>query len=62
MKRQKFPWTAWWYSAISVGFLLLAINRAIQKDRLWLIGLRIVISAGFAVLAAFEFRAKKRKR
>ena len=46
--------------AFALGFVLLAANRAIAGDRPWLVGLRLVIAAGFAVLAAFEFRAKNR--
>jgi hypothetical protein len=60
MERGRFRWSAWWYTAISVGFLLLAASRAIQGDKLWLVALRVVIAAGFAVLALFEFRAKDR--
>lgn len=55
-------WFAWWYAAISLGFVLLAINRAISGERAWLVGVRLVIAAGFAVLAGFEFRAKRRNR
>jgi hypothetical protein len=60
MRREGFRWSAWWYAAIALGFVLLAVNRAIAGDRPWLVGLRLVIAAGFAVLAAFEFRAKSR--
>ena len=60
MRREGFRWSAWWYAAIALGFVLLAVNRAIAGDRPWLVGLRLVIAAGFAVLAAFEFRAKNR--
>jgi hypothetical protein len=60
MKRGRFRWSAWWYAAIALGFLLLAVSRAIQRDKPWLVGLRVIIAAGFAVLAAFEFRAKNR--
>ena len=42
--------------------VLLAINRAIYGERVWLVGLRLVIAAGFAVLAAFEFRAMRSNR
>ena len=60
MRRNGFRWSAWWYAAIALGFLLLAVNRAIAGDKAWLLALRVVIAAGFAVLAAFEFRAKNR--
>jgi hypothetical protein len=59
MRRHGFPLVAWWYVAIAVGFLLLAINRAIVGDRPWLVGLRLVIALGFSALAALEFRTKK---
>jgi hypothetical protein len=49
---------AWWYSAIALGFVLLAINRAIVGEKLWLIGVRVVIALGFAMLAIMEFRTK----
>ena len=58
MRRNGFDWVPWWYSAIALGFLLLAVNRAIVGERPWLIGVRAVIALGFAVLAALEFRAK----
>jgi hypothetical protein len=58
MTHNGFRWTAWWYAAIALGFLLLAVNRAIVGDSPWLVALRMVIAAGFAVLSAFEFRAK----
>ena len=61
MKRSSFPWSAWWYTAIALGFLLLAVSRAIQGDKAWLVGLRVIIAVGFAMLAGFEFRAKRRK-
>ena len=54
-------WMAWWYCAIALGFMLLAINRAILGERPWLIGLRFVIALGFGALAALEFRAKGRR-
>ena len=50
---------AWWYGAIAMGFLLLAVNRAILGERPWLIGVRLVIAAGFAALSTMEFRAKR---
>jgi hypothetical protein len=60
MVRGRFRWYAWWYSAISLGFLLLAVNSAVVGDRVWLTLIRLVIAAGFAILAAFEFRAKSK--
>jgi hypothetical protein len=58
MRRLNSRWTAWWYSAIALGFVLLAINRAIVGEKLWLIGVRVVIALGFATLAVMEFRTK----
>ncbi|HTM48238.1 MAG TPA: hypothetical protein VL285_06145 [Bryobacteraceae bacterium] len=54
----RFRWTAWWYASISLAFFLLAANRVILRDRPWLIGVRVVIAAGFAVLSMLEFRGK----
>lgn len=62
MKRTRFRWTAWWYAAIALGFLLLAVNRAILGDKPWMVALRLVIASGFAILSAFEFRAKDQGR
>lgn len=53
---------AWWYTAIAVGFALLAIDHLVTGDKLWLVGIRAVIAGGFAFLAYTEFRAKPRKR
>jgi len=50
---------AWWYGAIALGFLLLAVNRAILGEKTWLIGVRLAIALGFAVLSALEFRVKR---
>lgn len=58
MRRLNSRWMAWWYAAIALGFALLAINRAIVGEKLWLIGVRVVIALGFAVLALMEFRTK----
>jgi hypothetical protein len=58
---RRFRWFAWWYLAIALGFLLLAANRALVGEKLWLIGLRLVIAAGFGVLSWFEFRAGNRR-
>jgi len=54
-------WVAWWYGTIALGFVLLAIHRAILGERPWLIGLRVMIALGFGALAALEFRAKDRR-
>ena len=54
-------WVAWWYGTIALGFVLLAIHRAILGERPWLIGLRFVIALGFGALAALELRTKGRR-
>ncbi|MBV9158165.1 MAG: hypothetical protein JO097_18010 [Acidobacteriaceae bacterium] len=59
--RSKFRWMAWWYSAIAIGFALLAIDHLVTGDKAWLIGVRLVIAAGFGFLALMEFRARDRK-
>lgn len=53
-------WLAWWYSAIAAGFLLLAIDHVITRDRPLLIGVRFILAIGFGLLAYMEFNAKKR--
>jgi type IV secretory pathway TrbD component len=58
---RRFRWFGWWYLTIALGFVLLAANRALVGEKLWLIGLRLVIAAGFGVLAWFEFRAQNRR-
>ncbi|HZS57480.1 MAG TPA: hypothetical protein VFA65_23980 [Bryobacteraceae bacterium] len=61
MRRSRFQWMAWWYAAIAIGFGLLAIDHLITGDKLWLVGVRLVIGLGFGLLALMEFKAKKRK-
>lgn len=61
MKFSGFRWMAWWYAAIAVAFLLLAMSRAMTGEKLWLIGVRLIISVGFAILAVFEFKAKRKQ-
>jgi hypothetical protein len=57
----RFRWYGWWYLTIALGFVLLAINRAIVGERAWLVALRLIIAMGFLILAYFEFRAKDRR-
>ncbi len=52
----------WWYTAIGAGFLLLAIQRWLFGGILWLIVLRVVISAGFFLLGWAELRGHLRRR
>jgi hypothetical protein len=58
--RKRIPWLAWWYLAIAVGFILLAIEHLIIRDKAWLIGIRLILAAGFGLLSGMEF-TKKRK-
>ena len=53
-------WFALWYFSIALGFMLLAVNRALVGERAWLIALRFVIAAGFAALGYLELRSGKR--
>ena len=50
----------WWYGCISAGFLLLTVSHALRGARPLMILLRAVIAAGFAALAYWELREKKR--
>ena len=61
MRLSGFRWMAWWYAAIAVAFLLLAISRAITGEKPWLVGVRLIISAGFTILAIFEFKARRKR-
>jgi hypothetical protein len=62
MQPKRSHWMAWWYSAIAIGFALLAIDHIVTGDKAWLIGVRAAIAAGFGLLAYMEFRAKDTKR
>jgi hypothetical protein len=55
-------WFAWWYAAIAVGFLLLAITQGIIGAGFWPVALRILIALGFAALSVFEFQTRDRPR
>ena len=58
MRRHGSRWLGLWYGTISLGFVLLAVNRAIMVEKAWLIGVRAVIAIGFALLAALELRTR----
>lgn len=60
-RQRRSRWFAWWYGAISLGFILLAISRALSGEKAWLVAVRLIIAAGFAVLAAFEFRSTRNR-
>jgi hypothetical protein len=59
---RRFQWMAWWYAAIAAGFGLLAIDHFVTGDKLWLVGVRIIIALGFGFLALMEFKTRKRNR
>lgn len=61
MPAKRIRWIAWWYVAIAAGFLLLAIDHMLTGDRAWLVAVRLVIAAGFGLLAYMEFRGVRRK-
>ena len=52
---------AWWYFTIALGFLLLAINKALTGEKAWLVVLRVVIAAGFGALGYAELRSPRTK-
>lgn len=62
MEPKRIRWMAWWYTAIAIGFALLAADHIVTGDKAWLIAVRVVIAAGFGFLAYLEFRGKTRKR
>jgi hypothetical protein len=47
---------AWWYFSLAGGFLLLALHKALTGERLWLIGIRLLIAVGFAAFGYAEVR------
>ena len=60
MRCNQIRWLAWWYLAIAVGFVLLAIDHMIIRDKAWLIGIRLILAAGFGLLARMEFVKRRR--
>jgi hypothetical protein len=46
----------WWYLTLSVGFAALAIDHVLIRDVWWSIGVRVIIAAGFGLLAWMELR------
>jgi hypothetical protein len=53
---------AWWYLTIALGFLLLAVNKALTGGKIWLVVLRLVIAGGFAALGHAELRSQQRTK
>jgi hypothetical protein len=56
--RKRF-WIGWWYATIAIGFTLLALVHIIQRDQWWSIVLRLIIAAGFGLLAYAELSRKR---
>ncbi len=56
-KRLRTKLFAWWYFAIAAGFVLLAINRLLVGERMWLIMLRFAIALGFLLLGYATLRS-----
>jgi len=56
-KRLRTKLFAWWYFAIAAGFALLAINRLLVGERMWLIILRFAIAVGFLLLGYATLRS-----
>lgn len=50
-------WLTWWYLAIGLGFLLLALHQVLVGARFWQVALRLVIAAGFLLLAYAQSRS-----
>lgn len=46
----------WWYIAIGVGFLLLAIVNTMRGAPLYATVLRVIIAIGFELLGWFQYR------
>jgi hypothetical protein len=57
-KRLRTKLFAWWYFAIAAGFVLLAINRWLVGESMWLIILRLAIALGFLLLGYATLRSK----
>ncbi len=53
---------AYWYAAIGLGFVLLAVQRILVGGIAWMIVLRFVIAGGFFTLAWMQWRGMFDKR
>lgn len=60
MGRKRSRFLAQWYLAIAIGFALLAIDHIILRDSAWMIGIRLILAAGFGVLSRMEFTKNTR--
>jgi hypothetical protein len=54
-------WFAWWYAAIAVGFVLLAITQGLMQRGFWQVALRLLIALGFGALSVFEFQTRDKR-
>ena len=61
MPRLDQRWIGWWYIAIGIGFVLLAIVNIIAGGRGWLITLRFVLAGGFGFLGWTKLHESSRK-
>ena len=59
--RSPSRWFAWWYLTIALGFALLAIYHALLGEKAWLVAIRVVVAAGFAILSIFAFGEGQRR-
>ena len=59
--RSSSRWFSWWYLTIALGFVLLAIYHALLGERAWLVAIRVVVAAGFAILSIFAFNEGQRR-
>ena len=58
MRRRSSIFFAWWYLTIALAFVLLAAQHILLEQAAWLIGVRLIIAAGFGALALMEFRGR----
>ena len=59
MRGVQTKYQGWWYIAIGIGFLLLAIVNTMRGARLAGIVVRLVIAVGFEILAWMHFRSSR---
>lgn len=62
MRQNVSRWLAWWYGAIALGFVLLAIDHLVMGDNPWLVVVRFAIAGGFAFLAWFEVHSRRQRK
>lgn len=52
---------AWWYFGIAAGYLALALRYHLLGGTPWLVGLRVAVAAGFALLGWMQWQAIRRE-